>query len=1614
MSDNIPTDANSATPPKKQTKKLKYDKTKLPTPPPDPTRSKDKERDVFEYLETLIPNYTRSTSTFAPVVATEEAFDQLEKLYKLMEQMLELREQNAKLHRRIRDLEHLNNLEKMQKQLELSGAEKDCPELDRDTAFAETILESILADSSRKDNKQKLATPTRLRPSILRKQRNRSGSGSTDKQVTLDASTTVQEDESSGDHDKSAKVSKWTKVKAAFRWEKASTTVGDNKSQDSGIHVPVNVEIARYLRVPSTSDDTGHSPADSGAAGISTPGSLSTTSSTEDFHRAELRTPCEDLRSSEDEHSQHSYIPHSKEDHSSAKTHLRIHRTPWEKVKGIIPGRNSFKKKHRLSAASDDIQIDVEPCSDEEVFEDDPKSKFIQFLPRSESSKEVPQEVIERYQSALAENLDKDISRWAMVKKAFLISEHRHMSCPASPKESTLEDEIQRDYRKLQKKLSLEFQEKLSEWERLKQSSPAGSNPSSSCGFVEENKDPNFLKKMEEWQKMKSHQTSTKTQMPSEFDLPPEFKKKLQEWEKIKKSSGKEASGVKKKLGEVGRWKSLSGHRSETSTAFEYPPLSEDFRKKLDEWKQIKAAGGASNLLQASTKQKEKSPSPKLIRKDSSPKHSKKQKEQDKDIYWVEKELNKIEKEKQRLERERQKFLEREERLSKLRKSVIGGNKKEVLIHTPSGFYRFEGISRKFTQKLYEWEKAKGIAPEASTFALLSSSYTPENKPVTKRHSTSNTPPITRSMSADSIAISALNLTCPLMTHQPSSLSLNDVEELEKECLANSKSSSMQYLIGSEEALDMDEPEAVLVEVEDYEEETAAPLHTYVEKHQLPIYQRQEGKALCEGETIAAPKIRKSESTRAQVNYNLIEDIINVLKQLAENEVEVKNLSQGGAKYQQTSEIVPKLEMIYEDQKQLSVNLTKKLQSLQEANTSVILAILREEENCQMNITETLEAVQDVSNEIIQMAEQMDQHFNTRSPQNFSSTYKNYLLVFENIRDIRTKILDLRRHLSYVCAATDSTAPRKLSGKKKTLVQKTISNESKSSRCDTSDNSRRGSQKDEKRYIKSENTSSSNSHSQGAVKKRIKYRQKVMQNRSLPDTDDEEEDEAAEQRKNNRQHKKLTRARTISEVYPGVEPETPGFLPQKIIVPTETNYVVVQEEPKLPPESPLTVFVKTTRKLFTPIAETNLADTGKSSTNESPSIVIETTIPFTKDAESKKSQEESPNSEDKNANTTPEENVSVKSLPPLPASPVPQKKVLKDISPSIRLMLAKYNQKITEQESPSAKSGNSSGSNSPIAWRSPAAERRVKAQTEKYQEELIRMSPLLGERREVQKSASVSYLSSGTKQVTVPLRRESVQENLLCNPSTTCTSGITEEETPGQPPRRPDRKTLTLDITPNLPDISNRHSPEIRLKKLQKAKEEFLRSTPVSAPAHINEEIIKFPTRNRLSQISVDSESSYDSTLPGALIKSASVGMINVDPDTYRQIDPELHGGGYVSLPRSTSNHKGNKFGFASIASKFRKVKMRKGKERGDRNKEGMNAVSALCRHSLVVDITKTNLEDGHAVEGEGSGLPPAPSAHNSATSNNNQHSRRGGSPSSSTNTTKSSTSWLKKSLFKK
>lgn len=98
-----------------------------------------------------------------------------------------------------------------------------------------------------------------------------------------------------------AKVSKWTKVKAAFKWERANPSLNENgKSTDSGIGLsPINVEVARYLRVPSSPLGGGGggagSSADSvlsyssgghllsgGSSNPATPGTMSSASSIDD------------------------------------------------------------------------------------------------------------------------------------------------------------------------------------------------------------------------------------------------------------------------------------------------------------------------------------------------------------------------------------------------------------------------------------------------------------------------------------------------------------------------------------------------------------------------------------------------------------------------------------------------------------------------------------------------------------------------------------------------------------------------------------------------------------------------------------------------------------------------------------------------------------------------------------------------------------------------------------------------------------------------------------------------------------------------------------------------------------------------------------------------------------------------------------------------------------------------------------------------------------------------------------------------------------------------------------------------------------------------------------
>lgn len=408
----------------------------------------------------------------------------------------------------------------------------------------------------------------------------------------------------------------------------------------------------------------------------------------------------------------------------------------------------------------------------------------------------------------------------------------------------------------------------------------------------------------------------------------------------------------------------------------------------------------------------------------------------------------------------------------------------------------------------------------------------------------------------------------------------------------------------------------------------------------------------------------------------------------------------------------------------------------------------------------------------------------------------------------------------------------------------------------------------------------------------------------------------------------------------------------------------------------------------------------------------------------------------------------------------------KETAPSIRMMIAKYNQKLTEQQegaggrSPEV---SGSGSASPVAWRSPVAERRVRAQMEKYQEEVQRVLQHGGKKissrlggNKVQKSASDGIIRTSESLSVKEPKEESNKDNadsvgtkpltVLSNPrsilkcpsagsikslSTTVPVTVnasrdvetelssTSDGTTAKKPPSPRGNTSPSPSSPSSPEMGLHHSspPQSRLRalRLQRAKEEFLTRGPggrswtsdggtsTDTPsasvspepfcgrdltAGIQKDILRpgFRLRendngksSRLSQVSVGSESSCDGSVIIAgesvndtstvsdegvlLVKSASAGMINVDPNTYRKFNDE---GESTDLQLATSDSQYGKskaqacsrFGLSSITSRFRKVKMRRNK---DRDGGKMNTVSVLCRQSLLVDL---HLSKGGASSG--------------------------------------------------
>ncbi|KAJ9576858.1 hypothetical protein L9F63_006557 [Diploptera punctata] len=493
-----------------------------------------------------------------------------------------------------------------------------------------------------------------------------------------------------------------------------------------------------------------------------------------------------------------------------------------------------------------------------------------------------------------------------------------------SSNSTNIQAEIQKNYEELQQKLSQEFHKKLHEWERMKASSSTSAScraPAGEDGYH----DKGFRRKMEEWERKhpqqnqgadNKHRDSVAFQLLDEDNLSPDFRKKLQEWQRIKKlmpaGTASQSTGdtyqvppqFRKKIAEWQLWRTGSGKGE-----------AQNRTEDQQEWERVKAASSSPSpeTVTTQTENQERAggtttPSPGITRKDSTG-HSKSackkatsskgtglrkpnpkgKSQKEKELQWLEKELHKIEREKQRLEREREKYLEREARLEKMRRAMGSGqSKQEVLIQTSTGFFRFQGISEKFTRRLYEWEKARGIGPEASTFALLDPGYRPAGEGASSSHAGDNVEGsiLSRSKSASSVT----NLGTGVTNVGTSSLSLNDVEVLEQAeaaALEDSRAASEPHLRRTEGQED-DEPAAVIVDIEDVVEETAAPLPvTPVVQSQTPVYcyapeevTRLIDSNCGDSERDGCNMVQRNDSVRTESSYKLLEENMSLLNKL--------------------------------------------------------------------------------------------------------------------------------------------------------------------------------------------------------------------------------------------------------------------------------------------------------------------------------------------------------------------------------------------------------------------------------------------------------------------------------------------------------------------------------------------------------------------------------------------------------------------------------------------------------------------------------------------------------------------------------------------------------------
>ncbi|XP_053698723.1 uncharacterized protein LOC128745668 [Sabethes cyaneus] len=889
----------------------------------------------------------------------------------------------------------------------------------------------------------------------------------------------------------------------------------------------------------------------------------------------------------------------------------------------------------------------------------------------------------------------------------------------SSPKTKNLlrqREEIEQRYMELQNKLQREFDAKQQEWERLRPAAllltnspililvnqylrddtPPSPKREQQAPIVEENLSPDFKKKLTEWRI--KHQPQHKPSASK--DWPTDGKKKATtDWQ----------------LWKTGQIKLEGQGLTQLPNAKDLP---EDFQKKLSEWKQMKAANKvpsystqSSQLSEASMK-RQHSKSTGATAKKSKPTEEHKG-----------------------------------EGLSKL-KALVGTDppKKELVVQTTKGFIKFEGISRKFTRRLFEWEKAKGIGPEASTIALLHPGYAPvvvENSGDVFETKREKSPGLGRSLSMDSISP---NPTAPSISHQPSSLSLNDADERkendEMDAVANRRVSSYPEL---ELSVEREEPRAVLVEVEEDVLEVTDSLTGPVARPIVDCAVRQnEAEAdynarqssssgtilkdstkllirLREQDSVDRDEVRRLKIVLRALIATLPEFVESgsrdsiaffaYMKDLAQDILRhLHHFEDGSLKH--ASEVLENVQRI----NSLVADLKKSLHSYMKYASAVAR---NDEEIPQISITPAY-GVQATST-----IQKSDDGLRSMATINVTPTF---LCNAVKVNMVDMSMVQTRQFP--ISSESDPIPLTSQSPDSSTHVEGATALEDRSESRKVARNLSNGSRK--KTRIKRMGSRQNSKTESDSDESPANYVLEVPRKTKRKTSRAKKPSDSTEKLVQPQQSEEII---YVLKIKSGQKTE----LPEKVL---SNSVTAIGEIALSSVETPITqpendgssnsinctanVLVKTKRKIFTPVE-------GESSNNVA-SIISPTVVSREIESSStsdRNDQPELPKNEPK----------IITNLPPLPQSPSTQRRLemlknntAKELSPNIRLMVAKYNQRLSSERT--GNSPASSGSCSPVAWRSPVLDRRVKKQTEKYQESI-----------QLSKSASAGSIRKSLKQL---------------------------------------------------------------------------------------------------------------------------------------------------------------------------------------------------------------------------------------------------------------------------